>query len=294
MTGEFFALLSAACYGTASVTIGKAKETAVGDNGVFLSIIVTCGLTLILWLMWGSVSFSQVWTYDSLPGLGAFALAGFFSTVLGRTAMYRATERIGAVKASLFRRAIPVFALPSALVLLGEWPNLNELIGGAFIVLGALSYQMLPRRDPVFPDRIGDLIGIGSAVLYALAYVLRRIGLEHIADPLFGTLAGALLGLVWVVASTYFSKNTKAGLGSYLSDRGPWHWVTALALGTGQTFQFFALSAAPVSTVAILGALDVFFAAALISLIARKQSYDGRSLILSAGIALVGSVIFFA
>lgn len=41
MTGEGFALLAALGYGLASVTIIKGKAAAQGDNGVFLSVVVT-------------------------------------------------------------------------------------------------------------------------------------------------------------------------------------------------------------------------------------------------------------
>ena len=293
VTGEILALCSAMFYGIAGVAIAKSKKDARGDNGVFLSVVVTCVLTIGLWLIWGGVSLARLASWNSAPGLGLFALAGIFSTVLGRTTMYRATERIGAVKAALFRRLIPVFALPCGLLLLGEWPDGRVLLGGAIIMLGVLCYQLLPRRLSISHNLTGDLIGIASALCYALAYSFRRMGLEDIPDPLFGTLFGAVVGLVWFALTTAFSGGRTA-LRHLLRDRSVWHWTTAFSLGIGQTLQFFALSMAPVSIVAILGALDLFFSAAFIALVIKGERFDGRLLTLAGGLALLGSAILFS
>lgn len=294
MTGEVLALCSAMFYGIAGVTISKGKTDARGDNGVFLSVVVTCVLTLGLWLVFGGVSLSQLVNWDSMPGLALFALAGIFSTVLGRTTMYRATERIGAVKAALFRRLIPVFALPCGVLLLGEWPEARALVGGTIIMLGVLCYQLLPRGLSSTRNLAGDLIGIASALCYALAYGFRRMGLEDIPDPLFGTLFGAVVGLVWFPLAAAFSGTSAGGPSRLLCDRSPWHWATALSLGIGQTLQFLALSMAPVSSVAILGTLDLFFSAAFIALFFKGERFDGRLLALAGGLAFLGSAILFS
>lgn len=291
MTGEILALCSAMLYGIAGVTISKGKKDATGDNGVFLSVVATCVLTVGLWLIWGGVSLSQLASWDSASGLALFALAGIFSTVLGRTTMYRATERIGAVKAALFRRLIPVFALPCGLMLLGEWPEAHVLVGGAIIMAGVLYYQLLPCHLSITQNLTGDLFGIASALCYALAYSFRRMGLDGIPDPLFGTLFGAVMGLVWFPLVAAF----RGGAFRHLfCDRSVWHWATALSLGIGQTLQFLALSMAPVSTVAILGTLDLFFSAAFIALFFKGERFDGRLLALAGGLAFLGSAILFS
>lgn len=294
MTGEVLALLSAVFYGLAGVAISRGKVHSAGDNGVFLSVLVTCALTLCLWSIWGDVSLRQLMTRDSAWGLILFALAGICATVLGRMTMYRATERIGVVKASLFRRLIPVFSLPCGLLLLGEWPDWQVLSGGTLIMLGVLCYQVLPSRVPRIRDPAGDLIGIASALFYALSYAFRRMGLQDIPDPLFGTLLGALVGLAWFTLAAAFSAAPASSFRRLLCDRSPWHWTTALSLGIGQTLQFVALGHAPVSAVAVLGALDLFFSAAFIALFFKGERFNGRLLGLAGGLAMLGSAIMFS
>lgn len=289
MTGVSLALASAMFYGIAGVTIVKGKPNARGDNGVFLSIVVTCLLTLCLWLIWGRVSLSQLADPKLWPSLALFALAGLFSTVLGRTTMYRATERIGAVKASLFRRLIPVFAVPCGLLLLGEKPELHVFLGGSIIMCGVISYQLLQTAPPTSKDVIGDWIGISSAMFYALAYSLRAMGMEGLADPIFGTFVGALVGLTWFPLATLLGGG--GGWRGLFCDCSGWHWATALSLGLGQTLQFIALSFAPVSTVALVGALDLFFSAGFMALLFKQHTMDMRSLLITGLLAVIGSAV---
>jgi drug/metabolite transporter (DMT)-like permease len=294
MTGEILALCSAFFYGVAGVTISQSKLSARGDNGVFLSVVVTFVMTFVLSLILGGPSLSHLTTWNGAGSLALFAMAGFFSTVLGRVTMYRATERIGSVKAALFRRLIPVFAVPSGLLFLGEWPEQQVFVGGTIILLGVVSYQLLSSRGSRSGFTAGEVIGIASAIFYAVAYSLRRMGLEHIADPLFGTLVGALVGLVWFLIVAAVSDTPSSAFQRLICDHGRWHWATALSLGLGQILQFAALSKASVSVVAVLGALDLFFSAAIIALFCKGEHLNGRLLGLAGGLALLGSAVLFS
>ena len=110
MGGEGFALLAALGYGLAGVSIVKGKASARGDNGVFLSVVLTAAVSGLLWLGWGQVTVAVLATSAAVEPVAVFIAAGLFSMVLGRTTMYRATEQIGPVAASLLRRLTPVFA----------------------------------------------------------------------------------------------------------------------------------------------------------------------------------------
>ena len=51
--GEIYALLSAASFGVAGAAVAKGAPTAKGDNGVFLSIVLTLVLSSFLWFAFG-------------------------------------------------------------------------------------------------------------------------------------------------------------------------------------------------------------------------------------------------
>ena len=53
MIGVGFAFLAALCFGTASAAIAKGSKVKRGDNGALLSIVLTCLLSGVLWLVIG-------------------------------------------------------------------------------------------------------------------------------------------------------------------------------------------------------------------------------------------------
>lgn len=293
MTGETLALLAALAYGVASVTIVKGKAAARGDNGVFLSVVATAILTWMLWFGWGSVGAWQLAEPRNLGALAVFACAGLFSTVLGRATMYRATEQIGAVRASLLRRLTPAFALVCAYLLLDEAPETRAFVGGGIILIGVLCYRARPASPQDGIMGPGLLLGIGSAFFYALAYTLRSLGLDSLPDAALGTFAGAIVGVVWFMIAAAIRHGAGKGLLFLLRDRGPWHWATALSLSAGQTLQFFALKTAPVSVVAVLGTMEVFFSALLVMGFLRAEPVSRGSLGIAAGLAALGTAILF-
>lgn len=291
MTGEVFAVLAAFAYGVAGVTILRGKEAARGDNGVFLSVVGTAGLTCTLWLGWGEIAVRQVLGPESLRAVAVFALAGLCSTVLGRTTMYRATEQIGAVRASLLRRLTPVFALLCAFFLLAEIPDSRTLLGGGVILAGVLFYWQRPKQTADGPAGMGLLLGIGSAFFYALAFTLRSLGLDVLPDAALGTFIGAMVGCIWLLIVTTALRGITGGLGHVLRDHGLWHCATALALSIGQTLQFFALKSAAVSVVAILGTLEIFFSAGLVMVFIGSEPVARLRLATAAAAASLGTAI---
>lgn len=291
MMGELIAIASAFFYGLGGVAIAKGRISAVGDNGVFLSVVVTAAVSLALWLGWGRVPADALLTVDALSAIGCFALAGIASTVFARIAMYRATEQIGAVMASLLRRLIPVFTLPLAFVLLHQVPDARVLIGGA-IILGAVLIYARPNGGAVVARPSGGLIlGTVSAFLYAVAYSLRGLGLMGLPDPVLGTFIGAAVGLVCLIAFAGLSETPARAFRRLVVDRGRWHWLAALAFTTGQTMQFFALNAAAVSTVAVLGTLEVVFAAVLGAWVLRTETLNLKRFACTAVLMLAGTIL---
>lgn len=292
-TGEVLALIAAFAYGLAAVAIVKGKQNARGDNGVFLSVIMTTLLSFGLWIMQGSAPAAAVLEADRLPALFYFALAGLASTVMGRTSMYRATELLGAVPASLLRRLTPVFAVLIGFLILAEVPDIRTLIGGSLILAGIFYHLFSKEYGRQIRFGPGFALGVGSAVFYALAYTLRSLGLDVLPDPALGTLIGASVGLLWFVFRpiTGFSGPDRSR--RLAADRGLWHIATALLLSVGQLLQFFALQSASVAAVAILGSLEVLFAAALSALLGGPRGAAGARFPASIALALAGTAILF-
>ncbi len=209
--------------------------------------------------------------------------------VLGRTTMYRATEQIGPVATSLLRRLTPVFALPIAVIFLSEIPSTQTYLGAGLVIAGVMLYIGKPTWKSGAAINAGWYLGIGSAGFYAVAYVLRSHGLDHLPDAALGTFIGAMAGMIWIGGIGLVGARPMSRVRKLLMDRGPWHWLSALALSAGQLFQFFALKSATVVVVATLGSLEVFFTALLGSVLIGGQSTRAGRIWLPAGVAVAGT-----
>ena len=79
--------------------------------------------------------------YTDVPSwpLGAWLQLGYlvvFSTIVGFVLLYWAVRRFGAGMASMVSYLVPVFALVQAVTILGEQPEVLQIVGGAIILLG--------------------------------------------------------------------------------------------------------------------------------------------------------------
>ncbi len=106
-----------------------------------------------------------------------------------------------------------------------------------------------------------------------------------IPDPVLGKFIGAAVGLLCLLM---FARLGRTGL---VVDHGRWHWVAAVSLTTDQTLQFFALNAAAVSTVAVLGTLEVVFAAVLGAWVFRTQTLDLTRFACACALMLAGTIL---
>lgn len=144
----------------------------------------------------------------NLQALSLFALAGAFSTYLGRWFFYESVVRFGPAKASIFQVSSPLFTALMAWLLLGE--ALTAMIAtGMLIAMGGL---LLVSYKPGFFSRDKSvalfktslhhrllqsvlLLGLGSSLAYAVGNVLRGSAVRMWNEPILGALAGAVCGL---------------------------------------------------------------------------------------------------
>ncbi|MCC6000733.1 MAG: DMT family transporter [Pararhodobacter sp.] len=302
MIGEALALFSAACFGLAGVTIARGAATAQGDNGAFLSIVLTAACGGGLWLLIGTGALPPPGDAAVLLGVAYFVIGGVLSTVLGRLTMFRSVVLAGAISASLFRRLIPVFAAVFAWALLGETVGGMAALGMGVVMASVLiaMTERLPliRTDDAAADaaavadrRKGRLFGAASSACYGGSYVARKLGMIHIPDAALGALIGAVTGIVWYLAAAIGSARYRRALTGVLRDSGRWQVITASAMAIGQTSQFFALAHTDVATVAIINSTEVFISIWLAAFVFRTEARPSRRVVLASVIAVVGVVI---
>ncbi len=100
--------------------------------------------------LWFSVIF---WfAYNPLPDIAAIpveqvgytTLAAIFGPFLGRLALMNSARHLEARITTLATLSTPVMTLVLAFLVLGDWPLLHQLLGGA-IMIGGIAIPLLPR-----------------------------------------------------------------------------------------------------------------------------------------------------
>lgn len=300
MLGEALALVSAGCFGLAGASIAYGMRKRIGpggDNGALLSVVFSAIVALVLWLVLPAPPIDgkppQAWA----TAIAVFALAGVLSTVLARYTFFKSVALSGATRSSLLRRTIPVFAAICAWLILDEVPGAIDLLAMALILIGVLyavtgpSTQLANATAPGWVWGVG--LGLASAAFYGGSYVARKLGMEHVPDPAFGALIGALTGLAWyAVASVVSSKGRKVVV-ELRATTDRWHVVTAFGLAAGQTMLFFALAHAEVAVVAVIGAMELFISALLASVIFRTETLPTLRLATGMTLAVAGVAVLF-
>ena len=149
-------------------------------------------------------------------GVLLYALAGIFSTYLGRWFFFESIARLGPAKASIFQGSSPLFTVIVAWVVLAD--TLSAAAMGAMLLtlVGLLLVSVSPsgwmrlavRRSPTdamaaAPGerswrallRSGFMIGLTSSLAYAVGNVLRGAGSRRWDEAVLGALLGAIAAI---------------------------------------------------------------------------------------------------
>ncbi len=286
--GEMFALLSAACFATANVSITKGSASGDADNGAFLSIVLTAVVALIAMLLVGRAPGANVL---STVGLFWFVLAGVLTAFVGRVFLFASVQSLGAMRASTVKRLNPFFAVVLGVMVLGEglggWMLSGmALIFTSFVVLARDAWQQ-SRLDTT--PIMGLAFGPISAFAYALGYLARKQGLNDIADPLLGTAVGALAGIAAYALASLTRPAYRAAIVNTFTRINPWFYFTGILASFGQLFYFVALNTSPVSRVAMIASIEVFITIFLSVYIFRTRERLTVNTLVAAVLGVVGT-----
>ncbi|MCL6592506.1 MAG: DMT family transporter [Alicyclobacillus sp.] len=237
--GIALAICSLVLFSLNTILTKLASATLDVDAGFLISVTSNVVVSLVLFvgqcLLPGS-SFHWQW-------LGAvfFLLAGVFSTYLGRLFYFDVIVKLGPARASVFQVSNPLFTFIIAWVLLGEQLTKLYVVGFFLTLAGLVLISYVPGRQaraevassretplpPVQPQagwgmriltwmlQSGLLLGLFSAVAYAVGNVLRGAAIHRWNEPVFGAWLQAVSGM-----ALHFATSPKA------RQMGRW-WKTA-------------------------------------------------------------------
>jgi len=293
--GQVLALLSATSFAATNVFVARTKESA-GDKGVMFSVLVTLVISAVLWLAaeGGTAVFPR--TPHEWSALGWFALAGILAMVFGRSLVFASIRRLGVTRATAVKRLNPFFTALFAALFLGEVLSGSDLIGMAAIAaaFGLLIRESFLARGTLSvaaPPPSSYLFGVFGAVAYAGTYITRKLGLDILHAPAFGTLVSAASGFAGFAILAIVLPRQRAHLAGIFAHLDRWIVLGAIAVSAGQILMFAALSYERVSTVAMIVSLEIFISIFLSVVVFRAERAPGPGVALAAVLATLGVVL---
>jgi drug/metabolite transporter (DMT)-like permease len=297
--GQLLAALSMLFFSFGSVFISKAAMQR-GDTGVLFSIFTTMVFSCVLWLVMERDNIEVVHDQQWWTGIGWFIAAGLFAMVFGRTLVYASIKHLGVIRSSSVKRLNPFFSALLAWLLLSEpitaWDGVGMFaIGLAFVLLirNIGAHRHLNAADKQL-SMLGYTVGVGAALAYAFANIARKFGLINLDAPVFGTMISAVSGFGFFVVAALFLRSYRTNLLNMFSNLNRWSVLAGICASSGQILTFAALSYESVSTVVMIGSLEVFVSSFLSVYIFHTERRPDPMTLLAAFLATGGVIIVSA
>jgi drug/metabolite transporter (DMT)-like permease len=147
MAGDLMMLGAVCCWAIYTIAARRLMErhSPVGVTGI--SMIV--GSVLYLLLVSGQIR-STDWGSVSAATWVALVYSALFALCIAYTIWYAAVREIGSARTSVYSNLVPLVAMATAIVLLGEPVVAAKLVGAAAVVIG-VALTRVGRTLPVIP-----------------------------------------------------------------------------------------------------------------------------------------------
>ena len=296
LAGDAFTVASSLCFATSSILVAQGNREERGDNGAFVSLLLSAAIAGALWGVLGLLRGFEPLTARALAW---FCGAGIFTAFVGRVFSYAAIEKLGAMRASTMKRLIPFFAVMLGVGVLHERLTPSMALGMALIVA---SFAMLlggarraAGRGATEGRRggldVGYVYGPVSALGYATGYLLRKMGLAEAHDAIFGTALGCLAGAALFAFTALFSERYARAVRATFARPSGWLLAGGTAATFGQVFYFAALDHNPMARVALVSSTEVFITLVLGWIFLRRRETLSGSLVAAAVLGFAGAAL---
>ena len=237
-------------------------------------------------------------------GFVLFALAGAFSTYLGRWFFYEAVVRFGPSRASVFQVSSPLFTAMMAWLFLGEQLT-AWLVGGMVVTIAGLmlvSYRPGSFVRSAAHDAAAEpshtllarllqsvfMLGLGSSLAYAIGNVMRGTGVRVWNEPILGALLGAVFGLGLHLVFSSGKRGMLAGLRS-ASRSGAWLYaLMGVTTISAQICTIAAMRFIPLSIATLITLCTPVLVFPLSHLLFKNSEGIGRTTLIGCAMTLLG------
>ena len=287
-------------------TKAAARRIPLGPGFMIATVVNVVFASLAVALQFGLRIEPLQW---NLQALALFAVAGGFSTYLGRWFFYESVVRFGPAKASIFQISSPLFTALIAWIVLGEGMTVLLAFGMLLSIFGLMLVSYKPgffTRGPSVAAAQTSLhqrflqsvflLGLGSSLAYAIGNVLRGSAVRAWDEPILGALAGATSGLILQLmfrSSNHQSDSTLRLKGLKSADRrGVCLYVLiGICTITAQMCVISAMRYIPLSVATLVTLCTPILVFPLSHLIWRGQDDITAMTLAGAGLTLLGIFI---
>jgi drug/metabolite transporter (DMT)-like permease len=285
--------LSAGFFFAVSAMLARVgMRTSPRDDGLYMTIAVNV-------LMLGTIGIFVPKPDWSTTGVASLAAAGLVGMVAGRYANLRAIRYVGATRASVFITATPVVTATAGWVALDEPLGFIDALGG-LLVMASLVILVRTRSTAAAvsghetherPHVIGYVFALAAPVLFGLAFVLRKWGLESFDSAVLGALIGAVTALSFFTVADLTQGLFAARVSDNFSSINWWFVGAGAAISFALISQFWAFTLIPAWVVAVLQSTQALWVMGLSYVLLRSEERIDITLIASTAAVVAGVVL---
>jgi uncharacterized membrane protein len=279
MSGEIWALCSAAAWAVDSILVRKGSKFSNASTAAFISFLVNVAALVPLVLY--HYSLEQIFHPANLY----FVASGVIQPAMVRVMFYMAIMRLGVSRAGPLRGTAPLFTLALAFFTLGERPVGLVYLGALLTVAGTwlVSYE---RPGEAKWRKVDLMFPLGAAMLASVSQNIRKLGLNITGAPLLASTVSITTSFLCLTGSLAAS----GGFHSLKLHGGclPYYGSAAVFALFGQFFTFRALHLGELSVVSPIINTTPLFVLVFTALFLRSEERITRTIVIGALLIVAG------
>jgi drug/metabolite transporter (DMT)-like permease len=148
VTGDLMMVAAVICW--AVYTLGARRLVARHSPVAVTGLSMAIGTLIYVPVMWPQVR-SVEWTQLSAHTWIAVVYSAIFALGVAYVIWYAAVRQIGSAKTSVYSNVIPIVAMVTAVLFLGETLSVAEIVGAAAVLVGVAMTRAAPQSRPPEP-----------------------------------------------------------------------------------------------------------------------------------------------